>query len=218
MNFTREPIIETVITPREGCKLILRNSKGVTQEDYYVDALEVVSFGNSIFYRSLERPKSFLLPVSDYEVIELKETRMVLKNVGVDRSIKIGGGKDASKEAPQEAKEPVKQKRRTRRKKAVTAEKTSAPKTEKPKEKEKEHKKESVSNEATPFTSLIPPPPKLIKEKLIQNQNEEILEANLLEEKLGESLEENVALDVPANISEQTQTSTLPEGTPLNEE
>lgn len=85
-------MIETVITPREGCKLVIRSSKGVSQEDYYVDAVEVVSFGHSFFFRSQERPKSFLVPVSDYEVLELKETRMVLKNVSNERSIKIGGG------------------------------------------------------------------------------------------------------------------------------
>ena len=77
MNFTREPIIETVITPREGCKLVVRNSKGGGQEEYFVDAVEVVSFGHSFFFRSLDRPKSFLVPVSDYEILELKETRMV---------------------------------------------------------------------------------------------------------------------------------------------
>lgn len=95
MNFTREPIIETVITPREGCKLVVRSSKGASQEDYYVDAVEVVSFGHSFFFRSQERPKSFLVPVSDYEILELKETRMVLKNTTPDRSIKIGGGREA---------------------------------------------------------------------------------------------------------------------------
>lgn len=95
MNFTREPIIETVITPREGCKLVVRSSKGNGQEDYFVDAVEVVSFGHSFFFRSQERPKSFLVPVSDYEILELKETRMVLKNVSTDRSIKIGGGREA---------------------------------------------------------------------------------------------------------------------------
>jgi hypothetical protein len=94
VNFTREPIIETVITPREGCKLVVRSSKGINQEDYFVDAVEVVSFGHSFFFRSLERPKSFLVPVSDYELLELKETRMVLKNVSSERSIKIGGGRE----------------------------------------------------------------------------------------------------------------------------
>ncbi|MBF8263683.1 MAG: hypothetical protein HW387_1348 [Parachlamydiales bacterium] len=94
MNFTREPIIETVITPREGCKLVVRSSKGINQEDYFVDAVEVVSFGHCIFFRSQERPKSFFVPVSDYEILELKETRMVLKNVSSERSIKIGGGRE----------------------------------------------------------------------------------------------------------------------------
>ena len=95
MNFTREPIIETVITPREGNTLVVRSSKGNGAEDYFVDSVEVVSFGHSFFFRSQERPKSFLVPVSDYEILELKETRMVLKNVTSDRSIKIGGGREA---------------------------------------------------------------------------------------------------------------------------
>lgn len=114
MNYTREPIIETVITPREGCKLVVRNSKGNGQEDYFVDAVEVVSFGHSFFFRSQERPKAFLVPVSDYEILELKETRMVLKNVSTDRSIKIGGGREAPPRPSREPREeePVSQEAR----------------------------------------------------------------------------------------------------------
>ncbi len=96
MDFTREPVIETVITPKEGCKLVVRSSKSPTQEEYFVDAVEMISFGHSHFFRSLERPKAFLVPASDYEILEVREARMVLKNVGLDRSIKIGGGRDAS--------------------------------------------------------------------------------------------------------------------------
>lgn len=103
MNFTREPIIETVVTPRDGCKLVVRSSKGNGQEDYFVDAVEVVSFGHSLFFRSLEKPKSFLVPVSDYEVLELRETRMVLKHVPTERSMKIGGGSD--KQPPRQSRE-----------------------------------------------------------------------------------------------------------------
>lgn len=95
MDFTREPIIETVITPKEGCTLVVRSSKGSGQEEHFVDAIEVVVFGNAIFFRSLERPKAFLVPASDYEVLEVRETRLVLKNVGLDRSIKIAGGREA---------------------------------------------------------------------------------------------------------------------------
>lgn len=107
VDFTREPIIETVITPKEGCKIVVRSSKGTGQEEYFVDAVEVISFGSAFFYRSLERPKSFLVPVTDYEIVEVREARMVLKHVGLDRSIKIGGGKTAKEpkvekeEAPQ---------------------------------------------------------------------------------------------------------------------
>lgn len=102
MNFTREPIIETIITPREGYKLSVRSSKGGGQEEYFVDAIEVVSFGHSFFFRCLEKPKPFLVPASDYEIVETKETRVALKNVNVERSIKIGGGREASVRSPKE--------------------------------------------------------------------------------------------------------------------
>lgn len=102
MDFTREPVIETVITPREGCKLVVRSSKSSGQEEYFVDAVEVVSFGHSLFFRSLERPKAFLVPVSDYEILEVREARMVLKNVGLERSIKIGGGREHAPKLPKE--------------------------------------------------------------------------------------------------------------------
>lgn len=102
MDFTREPIIETVITPKEGCKLVVRSSKSNGQEEHFVDALEVVSFGHSFFFRSLERPKTFLVPATDYEILEVREARMVLKNVGIDRAIKIGGGREGQMRTPKE--------------------------------------------------------------------------------------------------------------------
>ena len=92
-------MIETVITPREGMKLLVRSSKG-GQEEYSVDAVEVVSFGQSLFFRSSERPKSFLVPVSDYEILELKEVRAPLKAASPERSIKIGGGKEPQRREP----------------------------------------------------------------------------------------------------------------------
>jgi hypothetical protein len=114
VNFTREPIIETIISPKEGCKLLVRSSKsGGSGEEYYVDAVEVVSFGRAFFFRSMERPKAFLVPASDYEVLEVKETRAVLKNVSHDRNIKIGGGREASlrhqqrEPSPERENEPI---------------------------------------------------------------------------------------------------------------
>lgn len=96
VNFTREPIIETIISPKDGYKLCVKSSRGASTEDYFVDAIEVVSFGRAFFFRSLERPKAFLVPVTDYEVIEVKETRVALKNTVHERSIKIGGGREAA--------------------------------------------------------------------------------------------------------------------------
>jgi hypothetical protein len=108
VDFTREPIIETVVTPKEGCKLVVRSSKAGGHEEYFVDSVEVVSFGNSVFFRSQERPKAFIVPAADYEVLEVREARMVLKNVGLDRSIKIGGGRENNNQKQQ--KEPVQEK------------------------------------------------------------------------------------------------------------
>lgn len=108
MDFTREPIIETIVTPREGFKLVVRSSKGLGQEEYFVEAVEIVSFGSALFFRSLERPKCFMVPVTDYEILEVREARMVLKNVGVDSTIKIGGGREGRVRGPaREAPEKV---------------------------------------------------------------------------------------------------------------
>ncbi|MGR3912722.1 MAG: hypothetical protein QRY71_05405 [Candidatus Rhabdochlamydia sp.] len=94
MNFTREPIIETIITPRDGYRLIVRSTKHTTDEDFSVDAVEIVSFGLALFFRSLDKPKPFLLPVADYQVVEGKEARVTLKAAQPERTIKIGGGKE----------------------------------------------------------------------------------------------------------------------------
>ena len=100
MHFTREPVTETIITPREGFKLVVRNSKGAGQEEFFVDSVEIISFGTSCFYRSLEKPKPFLAPVSDYEVLEVRDTRLGLKHLGSGDKIKISGGRDKSLNEP----------------------------------------------------------------------------------------------------------------------
>jgi hypothetical protein len=95
VNFTREPIIETIITPKEGFRLVVRGSKQNSNEEFSVEAVEVVSFGLALFFRSLEKPRQFIVPVGDYEVVEVKESRVALKNVQYEKTIKIGGGKEA---------------------------------------------------------------------------------------------------------------------------
>ncbi len=102
MDFTREPIIETVITPREGYRLVVRSSKGAGSEEHFVDALEVVSFGSGVFFRSLERPKPFIVPVADYEVLEVREPRMVLKTLGPEGA----KHKLRAEQPPREQREP----------------------------------------------------------------------------------------------------------------
>lgn len=173
MNFTREPIILSVITPKEGSKLVIRRSKakGSEEEDYFVDALEIVSFEGSVFFRSIERPKSFLLPASDYEILELKETKIVLKNVASDKTIKISSKHQSKKEDHKQ--------RRMKRRRPRSEGKSSGPSSSSEGEQNKaENKTEDVPQ--PPAKKLIPPPHTLIKEKLARFKNEEFFEKNIL--------------------------------------
>ncbi len=167
MHFTREPIIETIITPKEGHKLVIRNSKGGGQEEFFVDAIEVIAFGQSSFYRSQEKPKSFVVPISDYEILEVRETRMVLKASGVEKGIKIGGGREATLKTPQEEGaliEPKRKERRRQRKRRVRDDEP-APTAgeEKPVRAEREEK-----------IPLIPPPTTLISETIARYKEPQI--------------------------------------------
>ncbi len=199
MNYTREPIIESIITPKEGCRLAVRSSKkGLGQEDYFVDAVEIVSFGNAIFFRSLERPKSFLVPVTDYEVIELKEAKMVLKSAGIEKSIKIGGGKEEEK--PSKKRKGMKKQQ----------EETEVIEHEAVVEK-KESSVEEAQVSSSILRKLFPPPPNLIKEKLNHIKSTEKIEESISEELVKEeilekpqpSLEEKLIEENPFEETEE---------------
>lgn len=196
MNFTREPIIETIITPREGYRLVVKNTKGTNQEEYSVDALEVVSFGSAIFYRSLEKPKPFLVPVADFEIVEVKETRVILKNVNLDRAIKIAGGREPAKpqvsapvEEPQAATEATDKKRerrnrRRRRDRGEAREKTeesSEELTHKPADDMQEGggERDEIQVSSPTFTTLFPPPPTLISQTLARYKDQSLSEGNV---------------------------------------
>lgn len=188
MHFTREPILETVITARDGYKLMVRSTKSGTQEEFTVDALEVVSFGAAIFYRNVERPKPFLVPVADYEVIEMKEHKMTLKSGTTDKSTKNTSTEKESSKSKSSSKKKTRKKRTER----------SAPQPE-----ATEEAKESVA-----FSRLFPPPSTLIKEQLTSSKEEEIIDANILPPE--ERKEE------PAPTEEKTS-SDFPEPEPLDQ-
>ncbi len=180
MNFTREPIIETIITPRDGFKIMLRANRG--DKEFNVDAVEVVNFGNALFFRSTERPKSFLLPVAEYEVVEMRETRVVLKNASVDKSVKIAGGKEP-KETKEEKEDPSKdpkkrERRRTRRRRPST--------------------EETPEGEPTKvFTGLIPPPTNLISDSIPQDPD-------LFKDQLGEGKKKEAPPEEPKQETDLT--------------
>ena len=173
MDFTREPLVETVITPKEGFKLVIRASSGKSDEEYSVGAVEVVAFGNCYFFRSLEKPKSFLLPMTEYEVVEARETRTVLKKPQIDKAIKIGGGKKAAprsekKKEETQKDEPKREKKRTRKRRPAKAEKEA---TSEPVE-GKEVVSTSENGEIpVPRRTLLPPPTSLISDQIDRYKN-----------------------------------------------
>jgi len=203
VNFTREPIIETIVSPKDGYKLCIRNSKVSGSDEFFVDAVEVVSFGSSFFYRGQERPKPFLVPVSDYEIFEVKETRVILKNVSHDRNIKIGGGREASLKSSKES--VVEKKIEVKEVEEVAEVDSAEPKTDKKRDRRRSRRRrvaeekrtdgdkssddqESLENTddapASPavalvvptFSQLLPPPSVLISERLNQLRAQEIAE------------------------------------------
>lgn len=103
MYFTRDPVIETVITSREGYKLSVRNTKHFSQDPFVVEAVEVISLGNTCFFRNCDHSKPFIVPAGDYEVMEIRDTKINLKAVGLDRGIKIAGGREALIKLPKAA-------------------------------------------------------------------------------------------------------------------
>ena len=168
MHFTREPIIETIITPKEGHKLVIRNSKGGGQEEFFVDAIEVIAFGQSSFYRSQEKPKSFVVPISDYEILEVRETRMALKASSVEKGIKIGGGREATLKLPQEGAAPDEPKRKERSRR----QRKRRTRADEPVATTEEEKVEKVEREDR--IPLIPPPTTLISETIARYKEPQI--------------------------------------------
>lgn len=216
MNFTREPLVETVITPKEGYKLVIRSSKGGGQEEFFVDVVEVISFGNSCFFRSLEKPKCFLVPVSDYEVLEVRETRMLLKTSGGERGIKIGGGRETVLKPAREVKA---EEESVSEELEVTSETSQEVRPDKRRERRRYRKKRGKSDleedveqveENVPFPveerrvekpSLIPPPTTLISETIARYKNliiepqvsqDELLEEPILPPSIDEGDDEEI--------------------------
>lgn len=179
MNFTREPIIETIVAPREGFRLLIRSSKQRGGDEFHVDAVEMVSFGTALFFRCLEKPKPFLLPVSDYEVLEVKEARVAIKGVQTEKSIKIGGGRDGSlrgaakTEAVGESESATESERAEGRKdRRHRNKRRRGEKKEHPAAMEAESPEEAKAPSTRP-TALVPPPPTLVSEKMSRKREDE---------------------------------------------
>ncbi|MCB1115089.1 MAG: hypothetical protein KDK71_01360 [Chlamydiia bacterium] len=209
MDFTREPLVETVITPKEGFKLIIRASSGNSEEEYSVGAVEVVSFGNCYFFRSLEKPKAFLLPMTEYEVVESRETRTVLKKPQVEKSIKIGGGKKAESTDEAEEEPKKKERKRSRKKRATKEEKTEVAPTE-------EVKKEETP--PPPRRTLLPPPTSLISDQIDRYKNYLIEQGAIPKEEFDEAEKKIEKIPLENEASPQEDVSTEDKVVDITEE
>lgn len=192
MNFTRDPIIETIITARDGHKILIRDVN-LSHDEHYVDMLEVIRMGEACFYRSLEKPKPFIVPAAHFELIEVREPRVALKApLTVEKGIKIAPSKEAKEEELSPKPEKKKEKKRTRKRKE------RAEKSQDDVQQDHETEPEVVMEPRT----LIPPPSTLISETLSKYKNssaiEELaLEAEYLDEEADDFIEESS--DLPEN-------------------
>ncbi|OGN61472.1 MAG: hypothetical protein A3F09_04740 [Chlamydiae bacterium RIFCSPHIGHO2_12_FULL_49_11] len=89
MNFTREPILESIISARDGHKILVKSTKHSTEGEFFVDAVEVVSFGPQIFYRCLEKPRPFFLPASDFLIEEVKDQKVAIRHTVEGKNTKV---------------------------------------------------------------------------------------------------------------------------------
>jgi len=176
--FTREPLIETIISPREGYKLILRSSKHEGSEEFCVDSVEVITFGNHCFYRSLDRSETFLLPVFDYEIVEARSQRLTLKtSTSQDKEIKIGKPKETRPGVEEKKKEkrPSRKKKEKPKAEVAAEEPTSFPAEP---AKAKPEQREFIQRE------LIPPPSSLISDTISRYELKPADEAIVEEEQM----------------------------------
>jgi len=199
VNFTREPLVETVIASREGHKLVVRSATKHDQEDFSVDSVEVVSFGHCFFFRCLEKPKVFLIPMANYEIIEVREVRPTLKKPQVEKGSKNSENKKAvevtdNKEEGGEGETHKREKKRMR--KHCT----------------KVEKKEGVGEPIRRM--LLPPPTSLISEQIERYKHYLVEHGALLPEEMegkkgGEANDvktdknSSLALDKQPSVSEE---------------
>lgn len=152
MNFTREPIIQTIISAREGNKLKLISTNINTTKEYLVYAVEVVSYGKTFFYRSNEAGNVFFVPMNNYEIQEVRQARMILKTPE-EKAIKIAGGSNATTKTSDKSKKASKsasaKKEDTANKKSKKIEKKNDQKVEKDSEEKKKKTTTEVKKETT---------------------------------------------------------------------
>lgn len=73
MHFTREPIIETIISARAGGELVLR-SFGHDAIEFRATTIEVIQLGTIIFYRSSDMYNDFLLSSQSHSLFETRSS------------------------------------------------------------------------------------------------------------------------------------------------
>lgn len=170
MYYTREPIILSVLSAKEGYNLVLKSTKISNEEPYAVASVSIVNFSGAIFYRSLF-DRDFLLPVSDYIVVEEKQVKLNVK-LATKKNDEIKQPKRASKN------KSTKESRQQKPKKQKNIESESK-ETEQLTDHEKKSKKDTslvsakeVSEKKATKPVILPPPTNLVEVK--KNSDDEV--------------------------------------------
>ena len=190
MDFTREPIIESIIVPADGYKLSVRKA-AQTDEGVLLEAVELVSFQNHLFYRSKANKKAFLVPVDQYELVEVRDVKVSLKKpTATPKSSNNENDTTVSFPSKKAAAESTPKKRESTKRKSTR--KTSSKK----RAQEAEPVEESVDAKATDtvalpvFSPLLRPPSTLISETMsIKKRDEAVLSSAAISETVEATLE-----------------------------
>lgn len=109
MDFTRIPLLETILTAREGYVLHLHNCWR-EEEHYTAAALQLVTIGGVLFYRAAEDPCLFLLPANAYRVTESKQPSLGLVYSKEQRRPRKGNTRKRRRQSTNDKEQPTEEK------------------------------------------------------------------------------------------------------------
>ena len=163
MYYTREPITLSVLSAKEGYNLVIKNTKNHDEESYIVPSVSIINFNGAIFYRSL-LDRDFLLPVSDYSVVEKKQVKLNVKLATKKNEDSKQPKRTSKTKSTKESRQQKPKKQKNTETQSKTVETTSEDVTNK-KNDMPSHEEKAESNTKTKKPAILPPPTSLVEVK-----------------------------------------------------